>query len=149
MTTANLDASVNLNQAFDQTIGAIEKTIEAASRNHSKRNPGSYSLFTEQIVNAYKNHYRVICIHDRAIGDCCTHPKLNREIKSFNATMVRPSDPLGWGGHTTYKVFLIPEELVSPDGKPVFTVTTTARGHDNWRFDGVRTEHDGNTANVY
>ena len=147
--TANLEATVDLNQAFDQTVNTLERTIEAASRNHSRKNPGSYEVFTEQIVNAYKQHYRVICIHDRAIGEFNTHPKLNREIKSFDATMVRPHDPLGWGGHTTYKVFLIPEELKSPDGKRVFTLTTTKRGHDNWRFDGVRTEQDGNIANVY
>ena len=145
---ANLNANLDINQAFDQTSSALNDLISGAEKNYSMCNPGDYETFTKQIVDAYKDYYRVIVIHDRACQHC-KHPKLEGEIKSFNATMVRPEDPAGWFGYVTYKVFLIPEELKSPDEKPIFTVTTSARGFNNWCFAGERMKHDENKVSVY
>ena len=145
---ANLNANLDINKAFDQTSGALNDLVKNAAKNYSMCNPGSYETFTKQIVDAYKDFYRVIVIHDRAY-QACKHPNLKGEIKSFDATMVRPHDPTGWSGYTTYKVFLIPEELVSPDGKPVFTITTSSRGYDYWCFAGKNMKQDENKVSVY
>ena len=145
---ANLNANIDLNKAFEQTSSAINDVLSGAEKNYSMCNPGSYETFTKQLVDAHKQYYRVIVIHDRACQHC-QHPKLDHQIKSYNATMVRPGDPAGFFGHTTYKVFLIPEEMESPDDKPILTVTTNARGYDNWCFAGSRMKHDGNSVHVY
>jgi hypothetical protein len=151
-TAVAANTTFDLNRAWEQQQEMVDHYSSEIKANFSMTNPRSWSVFTRNLVAGYQKFFRIVVVHDRSLVAAVMHPALVEEgmtLEPFDVTMVRPLDPLGLTGHTTYKVFLISKDLHAPDGETLATITVSniadGSGDATWNWGGPGIERESET----
>tara|TARA_Y100000768_G_scaffold340685_1_gene284718 strand:+ start:7152 stop:7571 length:420 start_codon:yes stop_codon:yes gene_type:complete len=130
-----VDVTVDANKAVEQ----MTQILDGWGNRHSYFK-GGYSKCTVDTVECWNRlGYNACVIWD----GCASVTKKSEYVLEYSQKCARPGDPACVFGYTTYRVIVMPEGLpLEKAGKVV--IKTSARGHDNWAWEGKNiTSFDG------